>query len=77
MRQSGSLLRSLWFLLLLGAASVVLLFHLQEPIQQPNPGESPPDPAGHPRTRLSLAEEALGALAFQVSVLSHLGGLWY
>lgn len=75
MRQSGSLLRSLWFLLLLGAASVVLLFHLQEPIQQPHPGESPPNPPS--RTRLSLAEEALGALAFQVSVLSHLGGLWY
>lgn len=44
MKRSGSLLRSMWFLVILGAASVLLLFHLQgvsDPVQHQRPGESP------------------------------------
>ncbi|TWW76102.1 Carbohydrate sulfotransferase 8 [Takifugu flavidus] len=41
MKRSGSLLRSVWFLVVLGAASVLLLFHLQgvsDPVQHQRPG---------------------------------------
>lgn len=49
MRRCGSLLRSLWFLLLLVVVSLLLLFHLQEvskPSQHQNPGQSSSDPRG-------------------------------